>query len=191
MLFLIAPAQAATPTDPNAGAAAGKIAFPPFDATTFFPQLFWLTLIFGLLYWLMANVALPRIAGILQARRVRIDGDLAQAARARAEAEAAAQAYDANLAKARAGAQATAQAARDDAASAFNARKASLEAELSAKLAEAEATIGRRKAEAMASVPAIAADAAEAIVERLTGRRADRAAIEAALGSRAPSQTAA
>ncbi len=38
--------------------------FPPFDSTTFASQLLWLAITFGVFYWIMKNVAVPRIAGI-------------------------------------------------------------------------------------------------------------------------------
>ncbi len=36
-------------------------AFPPFETSGFLAQLIWLALAFGLLYYLMDKVALPRI----------------------------------------------------------------------------------------------------------------------------------
>ena len=57
----------------------GHGVFPPFDKSTFSWQLLWLSVIFVLLYVLMARVALPRIASILQERRKRVDDDLAEA----------------------------------------------------------------------------------------------------------------
>ena len=55
--------------------------FPPFQKDTFASQLLWLALVFVALYLLMSRIALPRIGSILEARRQRIDGDLAEAAR--------------------------------------------------------------------------------------------------------------
>ena len=46
--------------------------FPPFDASTFASQLLWFAITFGVLYYLMAKVALPRLAGIIEGRRDRI-----------------------------------------------------------------------------------------------------------------------
>src|SRR5437763_16775065 len=62
--------------------------FPPFDAQTFASQLFWLALIFIALYLLMSRVALPRVGSILEQRRGRIEGDLAEVQRLTGEWDA-------------------------------------------------------------------------------------------------------
>ena len=64
-------------------------AFPPFDKQTFPSQLLWLTVTFVALYLLMSRIALPRIDSILQRRRQRIAGDLAEAQRLKGESDAA------------------------------------------------------------------------------------------------------
>jgi len=58
--------------------------FPPFQPENYASQLVWLGLTFVLLYVVMAKVALPRIAGILEDRRDRIAADLDMAERLRA-----------------------------------------------------------------------------------------------------------
>ena len=174
----------AQPTVETTGAAppgAHPAAFPPFASETFASQLLWFAITFGLLYWLMAKVALPRIGEIIENRTNRIAGDLADAERLRAESEAAGQAYEKSLAEARAKAKAIAQETRDALTAEADAKRKTHEAELAAKIAESEATISARTNQAMASVREIAADAAIAIVERLTGRAPDRNAVEAAL----------
>jgi F-type H+-transporting ATPase subunit b len=163
------------------GHGAGGGAFPPFQSNTFVSQLLWLALIFGLLYYLMAKVALPRIATILHDRSVRLAGDLDEAQRMRTEAETAGAAYERSLGEARARAKAIAQEARDALAAENDAKRKALEAQLAERLAASEAAISARTAEAMASVRGIAADAATAIIERLTGQAPERAAVEAAL----------
>lgn len=152
-----------------AGAPAQGGVFPPFDASTFAGQLFWLAVTFGLLYVLMSRVALPRVADIIADRRAKIESDLNQAAQAQKSAEDAAKAFEAGLAQAKSNAQGIAQNARDTAAKEADARRHSVEAELSTKLASAESAIAEMKAKAMANVDGIAKDAAAAIVERLTG----------------------
>ena len=79
----------------------GHGVFPPFDTSTFPSQLLWLSVIFVLLYVLMARVALPRIASIVQQRRKHIDDDLSEAQRFKEQSEAAIAAHEKALADAR------------------------------------------------------------------------------------------
>jgi F-type H+-transporting ATPase subunit b len=157
--------------------------FPPFDSTYFAPQLIWLALIFGCLYLLMSKVALPRVAGILSTRKQTIGDDLAAANKAQQDAAAAAAAHEATLTEAKSKAQALGQAAHAEAAKAADASRAKLEAELGAKLAEAEKKIGETKTAAMANVEGIATEVAHAILQHVTGKPADSAAVAAAVAA--------
>lgn len=146
-----------------------KSGFPPFQKETFASQLVWLVVCFVLLYVLMAKVALPRVGSIIDARRNRIDGDLADANRLKLSAEDAMAAYEKALAEARNRAQTMAAETRDKLnAEADKARKA-LDEQLNVKLAAAEKQIATTKTQAMTNVRTIAIDAAGAIVARLIG----------------------
>jgi F-type H+-transporting ATPase subunit b len=159
----------------------GKPQFPPFNKETFASQLIWLAIFFVALYVIIARLAIPRIGGIVEARRGRVDGDLAEAGRLKDQSDAALKAYEKSLADARSRAQALANETRDKlSAEAEEARKA-LEAKLIAKLADAEKTIAVTKSSAMANVRGIAVDAASAIVQRLTGSEPPGSAVEAAV----------
>jgi F-type H+-transporting ATPase subunit b len=160
---------------------AHKAAFPPFASESFASQLLWFTLAFGLLYYLMSRVALPRIGAVLEDRTTRLAKDLDDANRLKTEAETAAAAHEKALADARARAKAIAQERRNELTLAAEARRKALEAELAQRLAGSEATIRARTAEAMGNVRGIAAETAAAIVERLIGRAPDPASVEAAL----------
>ncbi|MDP3458317.1 MAG: ATPase, partial [Hyphomonas sp.] len=94
------------------GGEAVKAPFPAFDPTWFASQLFWLAITFGLLYYLMARVIVPRIGGILEDRSDRIVGDLAEASRLKEESERVIETYEAELAEARRKAQAIAEERR-------------------------------------------------------------------------------
>jgi F-type H+-transporting ATPase subunit b len=155
--------------------------FPPFDNHTFLSQIVWLVVVFGLLYWMMSRIALPRVGSILDARRGRIQGELADAHRMQKQAVEASAAYDAKLADAKSRAQALAQQTHEELMTANNARRHALEDDLNAKLAAAERQIEDTKGRAMGSVTGIARDAAAAIVEHLTGKAADPQAIDAAI----------
>lgn len=155
--------------------------FPPFQAGTFAGQIIWFAIAFGLLYYVMSKLTLPKVAGILKDRQERIRRDLDEAQGLRDKSHAAEAAYEQSLADARAGSKAIAQETRERLAAETDSRRKALEDELAGRLAAAEATIRSRTDDAMSNVRSIASDAASAIVERLTGRAPDRSAVEAAL----------
>lgn len=144
--------------------------FPPFDASTFPSQLLWLAITFGALYFIMSRFALPRIGEILEVRRDRIEGDLAEAERLQQKTDQAIAAYEADLAEARSKAHAIAEQTRADIKADLDANRATVEADLAQRLNEAEARIAETKAEALTHVDEIAADTAQALVAQLVGR---------------------
>lgn len=162
--------------------AAETTVFPPFDASTFASQLFWLAVSFGILYWLISRLAVPRIGGILEQRRARIEGDLKEADRLRLETDRAIAAYESALAEARQRAHGIAEETRASIRADIEGKRAAVEAELAGKVAQAEANIATTKAQALAHVEEIAADTAAALVTRLSGKvtpKAARAAVQA------------
>ncbi len=157
--------------------------FPPFDATTFASQLLWFAITFAVLYYVMAKVALPRLAAIIEGRRDRIAADLDTAERLKGESEDAARNYEKALAQARAKASAIAEEARAAAKAKADAQRAETEQALAEKLTAAEARITDIKDRALAEVGAIAADATEAVVSSLIGAKASPDEVSAAVRS--------
>jgi len=153
--------------------AAGGHNFPPFDPSTFAPQLVWLAISFGALYLIMSRLALPRVASVLSERRERIRRDLAEAERLKAETDAALAAYEKSLADARGKAQGLAKDMRDKVAADMDSERRRVDDANAAKLAETEARIADTKAKALANVDQLAAETAGAIVERLIGQNVD------------------
>src|SRR5690348_8238030 len=155
--------------------------FPPFESSTFASQLVSLAIAFVLLYVIVSRIALPRVGAVIDARQNKIEGDLAEAQKLKDESEAALKAYEADLASARSKAQAIGAETRDKLNAASEAERKALEDKLSAKLADAEKTIAATRASAMSNVRGIAADAAGAIVQRLTGAAPDSNAVASAV----------
>jgi F-type H+-transporting ATPase subunit b len=167
-----------THTEAHEGA---KGAFPPLDTSTFPSQLFWLVVFFALLYGLMSKVVLPKIGGILEARKNRIDGDLARASALKDETEAALKSYEKALADARGNATDIATKTRETVNADIAQQQHALDASLATKAAAAEAQIAKAKSKAMESVNDIAADAASEIVAALTGGKVAKTALAKAL----------
>src|SRR5580704_5915645 len=169
-------------TGTPAGGGHGETSFPPFDPVNFTPMLIWLSLSFGLLYLLMAKIALPRVESILHARALKITKDIDEANAFRARSEDAA-AHDKTIADAKAKALALAQETHARLTAETEANRLALEAELNARLAASETQILEMKAKAMGNVEAIASEAAAAIVQHITGEPADPTAIARAIAT--------
>ena len=154
-----------------------KAPFPPFQKDTFASQLVSLVIAFVVLYLIISRIALPRVGSVLDERQNTIDGDLAQAQKLKDESDSALKAYESDLAAARSRAQAIGAETREKLNAASEAERKTLEERLALKLAEAEKTIASTRDAAMSNVRGIAADAAAAIVQRLTGVAPDGASV--------------
>jgi F-type H+-transporting ATPase subunit b len=176
-MAVAASTQVAVPGAPGSGG------LPQFDVKMWPGQMVWVLLIFAVLYVLFARVFVPRVAGAIDAREDKISGDIGEARRLRDAAREEQATAAGELAKARARALALASEAQSGAKARAAARQAEEEAKHAETLAAAEARIAQARGAAMAHVGAIAKDAAEAIVTRLTGAKASARELEAALGA--------
>jgi F-type H+-transporting ATPase subunit b len=158
-----------------------KAPFPPFQTQTFASQLVSLAIAFVALYLIVSRIALPRVGSLLDERQNKIDGDLAEAQTLKEETDRALKAYESELAAARSRAQAIGTETREKLNAASDAERKTLEERLTLKLAEAEKTIASTREKAMSNVRGIAADAAAAIVQRLTGVVPDGTSVKRAV----------
>src|SRR5690606_13584979 len=80
-LALLAPAFA------RAEEAAAEAPMPQLDPTYYLSQLFWLAICGGIMYWLMAKVALPRVSKMVDQRDDQVRQDLEAAYKLKQQAE--------------------------------------------------------------------------------------------------------
>jgi F-type H+-transporting ATPase subunit b len=158
-----------------------KAPFPPFQKDTFASQMVSLLIAFVALYLIVSRIALPRVGSVLDARQNTIEGDLAEAQKLKDASDAALKAYESELAAARSRAQAIGTETREKLNAASEAERKTLEDRLSLKLAKAEKTIASTREAAMSNVRGIAADAAAAIVQQLTGVLPDGKSVDSAV----------
>jgi F-type H+-transporting ATPase subunit b len=167
---------------PNAG-------MPQLDFSTFPTQLFWLAVTFIVLYLLMKWLALPQVAAMIEARRNRLDADLARAEQLKAEAEAVMAAYQKALADARAEAQARMRETTERLAAESAERQRQLNEALSQQTAAAEREIAAAKQRALSEMHQIAIEVGRSITERITGSAPEEAnladAVDRAIAERA------
>jgi len=151
--------------------------------TAYWPgQIVWLLIIFAVFFVLIAKVIAPRLRKVIDQRGETIAEDLANARANRDEAEAQAKQAAAETAAAHVAARKLAA----EAVARSNAEIAAVQAEedtkLNARLGEAEARIRAASDEAMSHVRDIAADTAQVLLEKLTGKAATNAVLKSALG---------
>jgi len=151
-----------------------------FNDPMILAQVIWLLIIFGLLYYIMARYALPRVSSVLEERRSRIEGDLELAQVAKQRADAALAEHQAATARARAEAQAAIAAASQTAQAEASQRAEVLNARLNAQIEAAEQRIATARDQAMGALRQVATETTDALLARLIGS-VDRAAVERAV----------
>jgi len=144
-------------------------------------QVVWLLIIFGLLYYIMASVALPRVAAVLEERRRRIEGDLEAAQEAKLRADGALAEHRSATARARSEAQAAINASVQRAQEEAAAKAEVLNAKLGAQIEAAEQRIAAARDSAMGALRQVSAETAEALVSRLIGAGTSRALVDQAV----------
>lgn len=151
---------------------------PQFDPSSFISQLFWLLITFGILFFFLGRIALPRLASVLEQRERVVQDDLERAEALKKEADDAIAAFEAALAEAREQGHAALKAAQDEVSAMVTKRNGELAAEIAERIKTAEARIQSARDEAMNSVQDIATETAVAAVSRLSGVdvKADEAA---------------
>jgi F-type H+-transporting ATPase subunit b len=154
---------------------------PQLDPTWFGTQLFWLAVSFVVLYLLLRNIALPKVASVLQAREDKIKGDLDQAQKLKEQAEATLEAYRKALADARTEAQRLQREVTDAAAAEAARQQAEIAQRIAAQVTEAERRIAEQRTQAIAGLQTVAVDVAQAAVSRLTGGAVDGQRLAAAV----------
>lgn len=184
-----AAANVTTPANAQPGVAtiehghAATSAFPPFDKSTFGPQLIWLALTFGFLYFMLARRLLPRVASVVESRAQGIRNDLAEAEHLKGETDTALKAYEQALTTAKTNAAGIAKSQRDQITAETDRERAAVDAQMAAKVAEAEKRIAQSKVTALSAVSGVATDTVGAIVAKLTGQTVSSAEIASAIAA--------
>lgn len=148
---------------------------PQLDLATFPTQLIWLAITFLVLYVVMSTIGLPRVGGVIAARRGRIEGDLEKAAQMKNEAEAVIAAYEKALAEARMQAQITLRETTEQLNALSAERQRKVVEELAKETQIAERRIAEAKAQALGSLREIAIEATREAAQKLTGAALDAA----------------
>lgn len=144
-------------------------------AATYASQIFWLLLTFGIVFVVIGLGMVPKIQGNVDQRDQTVAGDLAAAEAARAAADQAEEQWRVRENAIRADAQKVIAEARAKAAKATEATLAGANERIAAQLSAEEIRIADASRTAMAEIEAVAAEAAQTIVSRLSGANVSEA----------------
>jgi len=140
----------------------------------FFSQLFWLAVVFGIIFFVVGRGMLPKIQGTVELRDAKIAEDLERAQAARAEAEGTEAEWRQRMDAARAEAARLAQEAKQASARETEAKVSAAADQINLKVESAEQRIREAVVSARAEVEAVAAEATQEMIARLTGIQVDR-----------------
>lgn len=154
---------------------------PQLDFSTYSSQLFWLILSFASLYMFTARVTMPRMAKILEARGLRIEGSIQRADELKAHAEKLRHEFEATLS-------ATRNQAHDNVMQMIHKvtvtsaqRKKDLNLMMLERIQSSEAHIERQKKQAMGEVKAVAESISLQLAEKLLDQKIDPKSVETVL----------
>jgi F-type H+-transporting ATPase subunit b len=156
---------------------------PQFDPSSWPSQLFWLAICFAVLYLIFSRVTLPRISGIMDARRAKIEGDMKAAEMASAEAERIKEQFELSLRHAATDASATVKEADDAAKARLAAAVADFRMKYDAETAKTEARLAEATRTAMEGMNKVAAEVAAQAAEKIAGIPADHTQAESVVRS--------
>lgn len=150
-------------------------------AETYSSQIFWMLVFFGLVFFVIGRGMVPRVMDTISSRDKTIADDLAAAQAARDQADREEEAWRIRENENRASAQAIISEAKAAAAAKSEKKLAAAQKRIDKKLADAEERIDSARGQAMTQVEAVAADAAQDIVSRLTGAKVTAAKAKSAV----------
>ena len=165
------------------GEAEAAVGMPQLDFSTWPNQIFWLLVTLVVIYFVLSNIALPRIGAVLADRKSTITNDLAAAEELKQKAVAAEKAYNDALASARTEAAKIVAQAKAEIQKDLDAATARADVEIAAKTAESEKSIAEIRNGAAAAVSEVAKDVAAELVAAL-GQTADAKTVTAAVTAR-------
>ena len=144
-------------------------------------QFLWLAIALGFIFFVIARGMVPKIQATVDAREQRIASDLEAAQKARAAADETEAAWRARMDAARADAARIAQEAKAQSGRDMEAKVKAAADKINLKVESAQANIRDSLAAARGEIETVAAEAAQEMVQRLTGIAVDKKEAAAAV----------
>ena len=152
---------------------------PQLDPEFWISQIFWLTLTFGILYIILAQLILPKISANLELRKSQIQENIEAAEKQREDSEAKLKEYDEVVLKSKLEAKNIFKDAREKALKDINSKKEILDEQINEEIKKAEQEIEFLRKSAPEKINRIAIDTSSDLIKKLIGTEINSSSISA------------
>ena len=152
---------------------------PQLNPEFWISQIFWLTIIFGILYIVLSKIILPKISANLESRRSQISDNIEAAEKQRKESETKLREFDEIISKSKNEARDIFNLAREKALKDINAKKEVLEKQIDEEVKKAEEEISKLRQDAPEKIKKIAIESSSELILKLIGTEINNSSISA------------
>ena len=152
---------------------------PQLDPEFWVSQIFWLTITFGILYFTLSKLILPKISSNLESRKLQISDNIEAADKQREESEIKLKEYDKIISKSKIEAKDLFNQAREKALKDINIKKDFLDKQINDEINKAEEEIEKLKKDAPVKINKIAIETSTELIQKLIGAEINNSSISA------------
>ena len=152
---------------------------PQLNPEFWISQIFWLTLTFGILYFVLSKLILPKISSNLESRKSQISDNIEAAEKQREESEAKLEEFEKIISKSKNEAKNIYNQAKDKALKDINAKREVLDKQIDEEIKKAENEINQLRKDAPTKINKIAIETASELTKKLIGADVNNSSISA------------
>ena len=152
---------------------------PQLNPEFWISQIFWLTLVFGILYTVLSKLILPRISSNLELRKSQIQENIEAADKQRKDSEIKLKEYDNIISKSKLDSKNLFNDTREKTLKAINIKKETLEKQIDDEIKKAEIEINQLRKSAPQKINRIAIETSSEILKNVIGAEINNSSISA------------
>ena len=152
---------------------------PQLNPEFWISQIFWLTLVFGILYIVLSKLILPRISSNLELRKSQIQENIEAADKQRKDSEIKLKEYDNIISKSKLDSKNLFNETREKTLKAINIKKETLEKQIDDEIKKAEIEINQLRKSAPQKINRIAIETSSEILKNVIGAEINNSSISA------------
>ena len=152
---------------------------PQLNPEFWISQIFWLTLVFGILYIVLSKLILPRISSNLELRKSQIQENIEAADKQREDSEIKFKEYDDIISKSKLDSKNLFNETREKTLKAINIKRDTLEKQIDDEIKKAEIEINQLRKSAPQKINKIAIETSSEILKNVIGAEINNSSISA------------